>query len=153
MSKRYNIKEVTQHMEEFKYGDYVLYSDHLAVIKDIQENLQCAEAGLEQAEKNADYDDEMRKLLETKYAAIVTDQAKTIERLEQEVRDYKQIYKIAYEGNIEFCNKLNSSQAKLDKAIEALSIISENGGENRGMGWTPAQHARVALAELTKDDV
>ena len=31
------------------------------------------------------------------------------------------------------------------KLAEALEVISNN-GESRGMGWTPAQHARIALA-------
>lgn len=37
--------------------------------------------------------------------------------------------------------------SSLKEAVEALKVISTN-GENRGMGWTPAQHAVIEIAKL-----
>lgn len=40
---------------------------------------------------------------------------------------------------------------EIDILREALEIISKNGAD-RGMGWTPAQHARIALSASTAID-
>lgn len=45
-------------------------------------------------------------------------------------------------------HKLRSRVAKLR---EALKVITSN-GLNRGMGWTPSQHARIALAKDDEED-
>ena len=39
---------------------------------------------------------------------------------------------------------------KVMALVEALKVVAVN-GEGRGMGWTPAQHARQALAEFEKE--
>lgn len=37
----------------------------------------------------------------------------------------------------------------LIECVEGLIVVSNN-GDNRGMGWTPAQHARITLANLER---
>lgn len=35
----------------------------------------------------------------------------------------------------------------VQKLVDALKVVKSN-GEGRGMGWTPAQHARLTIAEF-----
>lgn len=45
------------------------------------------------------------------------------------------------------CKQRDRLLSSLKEAVEALKVISTN-GENRGMGWTPAQHAVIEIAKL-----
>ena len=54
------------------------------------------------------------------------------------------------ERNLILKDHLFALQAQVDTLTAALEVIASN-GEGRGMGWTPAQHARQALAAYQKD--
>lgn len=72
------------------------------------------------------------------------------ERLSEEI--YWDLYDCsggysAQEGMKKESARLSPLLELLPEMVEALEAISTN-GENRNMGWTPAQHARQTLAKI-----
>ena len=60
--------------------------------------------------------------------------------VDQLIKDHENDWKRIQDAE----RKCEALEAKLMIAVEALEVIASN-GEGRGMGWTPAQHARQAL--------